>query len=42
MDGRLFVILDQLEELFRYHEGEEGESTLAVDLRWPSTGVTCV
>ncbi len=23
-DGRLFVILDQLEELFRYHEGEGG------------------
>ena len=29
---RVFVILDQLEELFRYHEGEGGEGTLAVEL----------
>ena len=30
--GRLFVILDQLEEYFRYHEDEEGEGTLLLEL----------
>ena len=32
LDAKLLVILDQFEEYFLYHEGEDGEGTLAVEL----------